>query len=89
MGSSSPVRNLPEGEAVSEEVATKDAELCFERGSIRQHQLHPAAPLQDSRCYIYRAVGRRVSTGLAAIEHPDTRSCLLLIHKSVDEAELI
>ncbi|WIA32056.1 hypothetical protein OEZ86_002908 [Tetradesmus obliquus] len=64
MGSSSPVRNLPEGEAVSEEVATKDAELCFERGSIRQHQLHPAAPLQDSRCYIYRAVGRRELSSL-------------------------
>jgi hypothetical protein len=61
MGSSSPVKNLPEGDAVSEEVATKEAELCFERGSIRQHQLHPAAPLQDSRCYIYRAVGRKVS----------------------------
>jgi hypothetical protein len=61
MGSSSPVKNLSEGDAVSEEVATKEAELCFERGSIRQHQLHPAAPLQDSRCYIYRAVGRKVS----------------------------
>jgi hypothetical protein len=69
MGSSSPVRNLPEGEPVSEEVATKDAELCFERGSIRQHQLHPAAPLQDSRCYIYRAVGRKVSIrGMAALD---------------------
>ncbi|KAF6252424.1 hypothetical protein COO60DRAFT_1553035 [Scenedesmus sp. NREL 46B-D3] len=64
MGSSSPVKSLPEGEAVSEEVATKEAELCFERGSIRQHQLHPAAPLQDSRCYIYRAVGRKELSNL-------------------------
>jgi myosin heavy subunit len=67
MGSSSPVRNLPDGEAVSEAVASKDAELCFEGGSIRQHQLHPAAPLQDSRCYIYRAVGRKVRACLAVL----------------------
>lgn len=60
MGSSSPVKNLPDGEVVACEVAEKEAELCFEAGSIQQHQLHPNAPLQDSRCYIYKAVGRQV-----------------------------
>lgn len=61
IGSCQPVRNLADNDVATPQAASKEAELCFEAGSIREHQLHPNALLQDSRCYIYRAVGRQVS----------------------------
>jgi hypothetical protein len=62
MGSSAPVCNLSDAEltAVSTRCLEREAELCFEAGSVRTGQLHPNALLQDSRCYVYRAVGRQV-----------------------------
>jgi hypothetical protein len=55
---------------VSEATAAREAELCFEQAaggegdeaavtSTRFH-LHPKAPMQDSRCYHYRAIGHKV-----------------------------
>lgn len=60
VGSSQPVKNLPDGGCVSDAEEAREAELCLDAGSIREHHLHPNAPLQDSRCYIYRAVGGKV-----------------------------
>lgn len=66
VGSSHPVKNLADGECVSESVAAREAELCLDAGSIREQHLHPHAPLQDSRCYIYRAIGQKVGHEHAA-----------------------
>ncbi|KAF8071108.1 BRF1 [Scenedesmus sp. PABB004] len=66
VGSSAAVRNLGADEAAAPppEVAERDAELCFERATF---QLHPHAPLTDSRCYIYRPVGRKELEGVHAL----------------------
>jgi len=60
-GKNDPVAVLPEITQEScEAIAIKDAQLSLDDISTGQIQLHPAAPAQDRRCFVYQAVDTRV-----------------------------
>lgn len=45
---------------VSRRQAQRDAELCLDLSSRRAVKLHPNAPMQDHRCYHFKATGTKV-----------------------------
>lgn len=54
------VKAVSEPQALTREQAQRDEELCLDHSSCRTVTLHPNAPMQDNRCYHYKAVGAKV-----------------------------
>jgi hypothetical protein len=50
----------PEQQALTRSQAERDDELCLDHSTRRAIMLHPEAPMQDNRCYHYKAMGGKV-----------------------------
>lgn len=57
------VKGVPEPQPLTRTQAERDDELCLDISSRRSITLNPNAPMQDNRCYHYKAMGSKVSAG--------------------------
>lgn len=64
------LRGVPDPQPLTRTQAARDAELCLDHSS-KLITLHPNAPMQDTRCYHYRAIGTKVGRLL----HPESSRC--------------
>lgn len=54
-------KGVPEPQPLTHTQAERDEELCLDISNRRSITLHPDAPMQDNRCYHYKAMGSKVS----------------------------
>jgi hypothetical protein len=57
------VKGVPDPQPLTRTQAERDDELCLDISNRRSITLHPNAPMQDNRCYHYKAMGSKVRAG--------------------------